>query len=277
MKEILRASERVFTSIPEDFRDTVTVRFAEYLLQAGPDHGLKTGKGRAWAHKMFNHFLEGKEVSLSRFTKEMFDGFNINMEGLDNLPTGKGLIIAVNETSMGPLKGNWVRGVVNLGVAESRNWQGNYEARWVQKSNSNNALIEQTPFKIQKRRLAKMISQSCNTILIDSNASNTRPIIQMKNHLQNNGVVVICPEGEHRKSLGRGVSEAGDLLLFLSNKFDASLIPAAAWNDRNNLNLKFGEIVNNRDIFCSNGQQMADLALTKIAQLLPEDRRGVYA
>ena len=54
MREIYKATERAFLSIPEEFRDLITIRMAEYWLQSGFGHSFITNKGRWWGRKIMD-------------------------------------------------------------------------------------------------------------------------------------------------------------------------------------------------------------------------------
>jgi hypothetical protein len=278
VKEIYTAVEKTFLSIPENFRDWATVRIAEYFLQLGPGHGFKTNKGRRWGKKIMDYWYQGKVTLFSEFAEGMFDGFHFNFYGLDNLSTDGAEILVVNEPSTGPIRGNWIMFLINFAIAEQRRREGNYEARWVQREISDNLIFQITPLGIQKRHLSQMICKSCNTILVDPCSSpreNLKAVLEMRQHLQDDGVLIICPEGKNHRVLGRGKKEAGELVLMLVRKVKVPVRPVGVWDEGDDLNLRFGEIIN-LDSLTGSGQRVADLATTEIAKLLPPERRGVY-
>jgi len=278
MKEFDQSLKTVFLAIPEQLRDYLTVKFATYYLDFGPSHMVKTGRARYWGHQMLMRWYRGKPTPLSEWAPKLLDGCKLKVQGTENFGEG-GIIIVINQPNEGILRGNWFKFLLNYAVAEAKGRQGNFEARWVQRADSNNPIIQKTPLSIQKRRLSQMIAKSCGTILIDSRAdsgrANLRSLFEMKRHLQDGGVLVICPEGQDHKVLGRGKREAGELLLFLRGKTGAPICPAAAWNQGDTLNLRFGEVIK-MGTFFGDGQKMADLAMVKIAELLPEEKRGAY-
>src|SRR3989344_8603402 len=269
MKEIYKAAERAFLEIPEDFRDWATVRVAEYFLQFGPNHGFKTPKGRWWGRKIMDDWYHGGTTPLSEFARGLFDGFNFNFEGLENLPRETAEILVVNQPNTGPLRGNWFKFLVNYAVAESRGRLGNYEACWVQGEISDSPVFRNTPIGIQKRRLSRMINKSCNTILVGSSQKDSKnPIIEMRRHLRDSGVLVICPEGKDSAVLLRGKKEVGELLLYLLQRTNIPIRPAAAWCGGTNLNLQFGKRIDLSSVDVNGGQKVADLAMIEIARLL---------
>ena len=171
MKEIKRGIEQAFLSVPESFRDWLTIRVTEYGLQFGAGHSFRTNKGRWWGRKIMDNWLYGAPTPLSEFAEGLFDGFNFNYEGIENLPTGGAEIIVVNYPATGPLRGNWFKFLTNLAIAQRRGFTGNFEARWVQKEVSEKLIFQNTPVGIQRRRLARMINKSCGTILVGPTVS----------------------------------------------------------------------------------------------------------
>lgn len=277
MKELCRTAERTLLSIPEEFRDRITVRTAEYYLQFGPGHGFKTPRGKYWGHKIMTDWLEGRPTPLSEYADGLFDGFKFRFDGAEKLPQDGSGIIVVNQPNTGPLRGNWFKFLVNLAIAENRSRQGNYEARWVQKEVSEHPIFRKTPLGIQRARLARMINKSCNTIIVGSTLSdkeNLRAVLEMRRHLVNDGVLVICPEGQDSRVLKRGKSEAGELVALLVDKLQVPIRPVGVWNYKETLKVKFGNqiVVMNE----SDGQRFADRLMIEIGRLLPEERRGVY-
>ena len=276
MKEIYRAAEKNFCKIPEGLRDLVTVRIAEFYLQFGPGHGFKTNKGRYWGHKIMTDWLEGRPTPLSEFSQGLFDGFRFEFAGVGSLPLKGAEILVVNQPSSGPLRGNWFKFLVNMAVAERRLRLGNFEARWVQKDTSDHPIFQQTLLGIQRARLARMIAKSCNTIMVGTSLSsreNLRAVLEMRKHL-NSGVLVISPEGQDSGVLRRGKSEAGELIALLVNKLQVPVRPVGVWSDNENLHVKFGDQIAIDS--AADGQKVVDRLMVGIAQLLPENRRGVY-
>lgn len=278
MKEISRAAETVFLSLPEDFRDWVTIRFAEYYLQFGSGHGFRTPRGQCWGRRIMNDWYFGNRTPLSEFAKGLFDGFKFNFDGFENLPTEGSEILVINQPNTGPLRGNWFKFLANLAIARRRNWHGNYEARWVQREISDNPILTKTPIGIQKRRLSQMIHKSCDTILVNPGGeekNNLKALLEMRKHLINGGVLVICPEGVAGRVLQRAKRESGKLILMLSKKTKVPIRPIAVWDNGDDLNIKFGDTIDFNSL-SDDSQKVADLAMTKIATLLPDERRGVY-
>ena len=275
MKEVYRAAEKAFLSIPQNVRDYSTVRITEYYLQSGLGHGFRTNKGRYWGHKIMTYWYEGKPTPLSKFAEGLFDGFTFNFEGLGKLPDTGVEILVVNQPNTGPLRGNWFKFLVNYAVAERRGQKGNYEARWVQKELSDHPLYQVNPLGVQRARLSRMINKSCNTIIVGSTLSdreNLKAVLAMRKQLKDGGVLVICPEGRDNKALSRGKEEAGELIGMLAKR-GTTVRPAGAWNQGTNLNVNFGDPLS---INTACGQELADLAMVNIARLIPKEVRGVY-
>jgi hypothetical protein len=278
MKEFGRAVNRTFLKIPQEYRDLLTIALLDAYMYLGSSKRLTSEVGNRWRKRMVDNLLQGRKIELSSFAMGLLDGFILNSEGEEKIPN-KAAILVVNEPNTGPLRGNWSRFLVNLAVAKSRGRQANYEARWVQKELTNNPFFQDSPIGIQRKRISKMIEVSAETILVNSDGrgrKNLFAVRQMLRHLDNNGVLVICPEGEQRKVLGRGKKEAGDLISFLINGNEAVIQSVAVWDDGYVLNIRFGEVVTggNRG---EDGQQVADRLMIEIAKLLPEERRGVYS
>ena len=279
LKEIATGAERAFLSIPESFRDHATVRAAQLFLEFGPGHSVKTRKARRVGVNLMTSWYKGDPTPLSELAESLFEGFRFNYSGVEKLPNGSGEIFVVNQPNTGPLRGNWFKFLVNHAVAEARGRIGNYEARWVQKEISEKPIFQKTPIGIQKRRLSRMIHNSCGTILIDPAAGgreNLSAVLMMRRHLQNNGVLVVCPEGQDRGVLGRGKPDAGKLVGMLVGKRGVAVRPVGVWNSGNNLNVNFGDPMA-ESALKNSGQKIADSAMIAIAKLLPRDKRGVYS
>jgi hypothetical protein len=269
MKEVLDRA------IPQNFRDWVMIQIATIYLDS-PGHRVGTPHARYWGHQMLMRWFRGEPTPLSQWAPRLLEGCQIKVTGQENLPDG-GTIAVINQPNTGILHGNWFKFLFN----DSAKKQRNLEAKWVQRADSNHPLIERIPLlAYQKRRLSRMIAQSCGTILINPTATSSREnlaaVLEMKRHLQNGGILVICPEGKDGQTLAQGKKEAGELILLLAKKTQALILPAGAWSEGSDLYLNFGETIDVGGLDKVTGQQMADLAMTKIATLLPEDRRGVY-
>lgn len=278
MKEFERAANRIFLKIPQNKRDFVTIAILDAYMHFGSSKRIASEAGNEWRKRMASNLLQGKRIEFSSFAIGLLDGFRLNSEGEEKIPSGA-TILVVNEPNTGPLRGNWSRFLVNFVVSKSRGRQANYEARWVQKEITNNPLFKKSPIGIQRQRISKMIEASAETILVNSNGSgrnNLSAVRQMVSHLASNGVLVICPEGEQQKALGRGKKEAGDLIRVLTRGNGVVIQPVAVWDDGNELNIRFGEIITGENRG-KDGQQIADTLMIKIAKLLPRERHGVYS
>lgn len=277
--ELGQGAEDAFLTIPIGFRDWTTVRIAEYYLQFGERHGFKTNDARGWGKKIMECWYQGKPSPLSEFAEGLFEGWKFNFRGVDSLEKDKAEIFVVNQPNTGPLRGNWFKFLVNNAVATQRGRLGKYEARWVQKEISEKPIFQKTPIGIQKRRLSRMINRSCGTILINPDGQgreNVRAVLEMRRHLQDRGVLVVCPEGQDNKVLGRGRGDAGELLSLLVGKLGVAVRPVGVWDYKEDLNVSFGEPLDPQ-VFRDSSQRIADLSMVEVAKLLPEEKRGVYS
>lgn len=266
-------------SLPESFRDQATVRVAQFFLETGSGHSVKTKRARRAGVNLMTSWYRGDPTPLSELGESLFEGFRFNYLGVEKLSADSGEILVVNQPNTGPLRGNWFKFLVNNAVAQARGRVGNYEARWVQKEISDKPIFQKTPIGIQKRRLSRMINKSCGTILIDPDVGgreNLRALLIMKRHLQTNGVLVVCPEGQDGEVLGRGKADAGELVGILAGKLAVGVRPVGVWNSGDDLNVNFGDPIP-ESVIKGSGQKIADSAMVAIAKLLPEGKRGVYS
>lgn len=276
MKETLKVVDKILT---QNVCDWLTVKIATYYLDS-PGYMVKTGRARWWGHRMLELWYKGEPTPLSLWAPRLLEGLKTKVFGLENVPEGK-LIIAINQPNQGILRGNWFKFLLNYSLAEARGKRGNFEAKWVQKADSSNSLIKSIPLlDRQKRRLSYMLAKSCGTILVDATANSVRAnlssVFEMKKHLQNEGTLVVCPEGQASSQLVRGKREAGELLLLLAKKTKAPILPAGAWVESQRYYLRFGSCLNLSECNLQEGQETADLLMVEIAKLLPCEKRGVY-
>lgn len=279
MKEVLEGAERAFLSIPEGFRDRATVIVGNYYLISGKNHGLTSRHGQAWYTRLADNWYRGKQTPLAEYAPRLFDPNTFNVKGMENLQEGPG-IIAVNQTNEGPLRGNWFKFVLTHAVSQSRGGKI-HAARWVQKEESSNQILQKSPLGIQKTRLSRMGAKSCNTILVTSDAGprqNIKAVVEMKRHLNQDGLLVVCPEGIDSQALRRGKREAGELIQTLVRKQDIPIYPVGVYFEKGKLCLRFGERIHLPESATdpANGQTFSDCLMVEIAKLLPADKRGVY-
>ena len=287
LKEIQRGAEKAFLSVDESLRDEISVRFIQFFLQLGPGHGLKTNRARGWANRFNDYLIEGRKAPCSFFGRGILDGYKIHVKGEEFLAKDGGGVFVCNHPADGPLRGVWIMFALNPVVAEVQDWQGCYEARWIQKEVDEDKIIFKTPMGIQRRRYSEMIKTSCEAVNIDLNGSlakHKRALLDMQRWLKRGGPLVLCPESTTSKTLVRGRPEAGRLLWSLT-KDGYPVWPVGLWHERDTLTLNFG---NNIDLANSVkngggenckinlGQKIADIVMSEIAKLLPEERRGVY-
>lgn len=276
--EVRRGAEEAFLTIPVGFRDLASVRVAEYYLRFG--HNLKTPAASRESREVFDKWFSGESTPFSKHARALLEGFNLNIESVEGVSNSEGEIIVINQPNTGPLRGNWFKYLLNLAVAQRRNFNGNFENRWVQKDMSESPILKETPLGIQKRRLARMINKSCNTILVDPAAkgrANVTAVLDMRRHLTEGGVLTVCPEGQDHPVLGRGKSDSAELVAMLAgkNRDKAIVRPVAAWSKGDNLNLRFGRPIDTNLLY-ANSLRVADNIMVEIARLLPPEKRGVY-
>lgn len=276
MKEIMRAGEKVMLSIPEEWRDRATVLGAGLFLHLGKDHTLRTPRARRTGVKLLNRWVKGLPTPLSEYAEGILEGYKFQFAGFEELPHDGPEILVVNQTNEGPMRGNWLKFLVNYCVAKRRCRGGNFEGKWVQKEGSSRPLLANTPLDIQRRRLGRMINKSCGTILIDETQTDREKfiaVLAMKHHLSEGGVLIVCPEGVDSPVLKWGQEEAGQLVSMLAVKLDVPVRPVGVWYSKNNLHVNFGDVFKPE---VNEGQRVADMIMIEIGKLLPEEKRGVY-
>lgn len=279
MKEFLEGANQAFLTIPENIRDRATVRFANFYLMSGRNHGLSTPKRRGQGAELLNRWYMGKPTPLAEYAPKLFDPSSFRIKGAEQILQDPGIVV-VNQTNEGPLRGNWLKFVIPYAIIKNGRESGS--VRWVQKEESSNALLQQSPLGVQKSRLSQMIARSCNTILVNENSSprqNMRALAEMKRHLDQNGILIICPEGVDSSMLKRGKAESGQLIKMLAKRKNLPIYPAAVHFSDELLHLQFASPIKFSEMYGAtiSDQQMADRLMIETARLLPPQKRGFYA
>ncbi|OGD91897.1 hypothetical protein A3D81_00480 [Candidatus Curtissbacteria bacterium RIFCSPHIGHO2_02_FULL_40_17] len=285
MKEIAKAIDNAFVAVPEPVRDYLTVKAATVFLELGAGHSLEAGRCRFWGHEMLERWYRGESTPLSLYATRLFDRSKFDIGCAERFTSGPAIVV-INEPSDGPVRGGWLRFVTSYAVAQARNRFGNFEPRWVQEDISANPLW-QTPLGIARKRLSYMIHESCNTILISSDSTDRKKagaVLEMRRHLNDNGVLVISPERRDGPNLSRARVDAGDLIYALCRKNNIPIYPAGGFWQPGRLSLRIGRAVHAQELLDSKlfrgqsntGQRVGDLLMVEVAKLLPESKRGIY-
>lgn len=232
--------------------------------QFGIGRGLKR-EGKQRFDQLIQDYKNGREILFSSYI-HMLDGFDYqsNIFGPEYLDAIKDqpILIVANHPCKDPLRGgHGQRVVVNYYVDKVTQ----KEVRWL------HGLDKTTPEQFTRKRFARQ----SNTIPVrDDNPENSRTLIRQA--FRNKDIMGIYPEGDGNKTLLRGKAKAGQMIL-LSATANYNIVCAATEFRDDAFFLTFDSPLDNEELKRTrNRQTISDYAMARIAQHLPENRRGYY-
>lgn len=232
-----------------------------------PGYGIKREGWNSYMDTV-RKIKNGERKPMSEMA-EALRGFEVDMQGLNSfegLSEGKFFVVG-NHSSEGPLRGLGETFLVNRAVRLVTE----KEVRWVQGmqgGSSPNVVHEQ-------------IAYTANSILVPKE-NGTDTLKKIFSTLREGNPVGIYPEGDKYKELARGDERAGAIFRFAA-KNGIPLVLAGTSFENDRFTLKFDRI-NPRDLLliekeCSKeevSQEIVDYTMGRLAQLLPEWKRGFY-
>lgn len=242
-------------------------------VQFGKNRGLKK-EGKPYFDKLIGDYKRGEQILFSRYI-HILDGFDFesNISGLNNLGEAKNrpLLIVANHSNAGPLRGHGQRIVINHYVNEITQ----KEVRWL------HGLDKTTLEQFTRQRFAKQ----SNTIPVrDDDPKTSFQLIRQA--LRDKDAIGINPEGDGNKTLLRAVPTSARMIILAAiNNYNITCVATDFRNDTffmavdsplDNKRLREARKISkpNEDKF---HQLLADYAMARIAQYLPEEKRGYYS
>lgn len=252
--------------------------------QFGINRGLKP-EGKPHFDILVDDFMNGQEIVFSKYI-HMLDGYDYrsNIYGLENLEQFKDqpILMVANHLTADPLRGgHGKRVVINYYVNEVTQ----KEIRWL------HGRDKTTPQDLVRKDLAKQ----SNTISVrDDDPKASRQLIRQA--FRNKDTIGLHPEGDGNKTLLRGVAKAGQTILYaIANNYP--IVCVAIYFRKNAFYLFVDPPLDNERIKKAAKilkpdesmpradkekqrqklrQMISDYAMARIAQHLPEEKRGYY-
>ena len=229
-------------------------------------------EGKPYYDDFIRRMQRSEKISLPDY-KNMFLGFDQNsgIKGLENLKglEGKPMLVLSNHTNNGPLGGGWRDITLSCHINDIT---GN-------KIRLMHGYDPTARHDLFRERLHKSI----DSILI-RNPDPSQGSSSLRQAIKNRDSMCLYPEGGfgHRdNSLRKGMSEAGRLIIMCLGK-DYELVTVSFRFKKDTFFAKFDRIENEK-ISSLEGtdkntrdQKIVDYIMARIAQHLPEEKRGYY-
>jgi len=264
-----------FDIIAVVFKELAQKRLDEFVLrsrQLGKEAGLKP-KGKPHLDRMIADYKNGQVIEFWRYTN-MLDGYDYtskiygleNLESTNNQPT---LIIA-NHPYGGPLRGHGQRFVLNHYVHKTTG----KETRWLF------GLDKTTPERFTRKRF---VNQSSLIPVRDDDPKTSNKLILQA--LRNKDTIGINPEGDSNKTLLKAVPKATRMII-LSARHNYNIVCVATDFKNGAFFMSADPPLDNERIKETRrilndkkdelNQLVSDYVMSRIAQHLPEEKRGYY-
>lgn len=267
------ALEQMISSVNPNLRDEIIARFIEFYFQFGPGNSPKTGAGKAGFRRWLEHGIEGRRVTFAAYAPKWLDGFKINPIGKEYITNNSGIFVTNHPT--GPFRGYWICFALNYTVNQL-NGEGKSPSWMTTDFSARDSVLSSTSFlRLLRERASHIWADPGDVFFVSSNRKRREmAMLDITDHLNQEGSMAITIEGPNNHKLTRARIVVGKIVQQLSQDDKIPVWPVGLWREGDDLNVRFGSNIDLSDL--SDYQTIADQIAIHIANLLPEERRGVY-
>lgn len=225
------------------------------IFQLKKEDRLLTSESKKAFHFLLEEMGAGRSVRLSPWAKEILKGWDLKIDGGENIPPNRGFLLVANHYKRGPLRGYWGVLVTAQAVAEKRKEK---EGETLVLSRREISLAEIEWLQRYERvfpynLVAELTSQSGVALLVDAGKKILFPQSELRqrtswspfsalNFMSQGGVIGLFPEGKPSQDLGPGDPRAGRLAILAAERAIPTL-PVTFYHLGPQLHANFGSLI----------------------------------